>query len=382
MASNDSPPWPELSQSEQTRYSRHLSLPEVGLDGQKLLKASRILVVGMGGLGSPACMYLAAAGVGTLGLVDFDNVELSNLQRQILHSTADVGSPKLNSAERRLAEINPETKIVTHEERLTAKNALAIISNYDIVIDGTDNFSTRYLINDACVLLKRINVYGSIYRFEGQASVFAPGTGPCYRCLFPDPPPPDAVPNCAEGGVLGVMAGTIGVLQSTEAIKCVLGLGNTLVGRLLLYDALAMRFDILKISRKSSCAVCGDAPTITELTETRYQCGPLTADHDQSQISAKDLQERLLRSTPVVIIDVRNEDEFKLNRIEGSLLIPLSELPQRIDELDPASEIVVYCQSGARSAQAMRLLKTNSFNNVKSLSGGLLAWTTESGSKI
>ena len=377
MASIEGRSLPELSQSDQLRYSRHILLPEVGVEGQQLLKDSRILVVGLGGLGSPASIYLAAAGIGTIGLVDFDSADLSNLQRQILHSTADVGLPKMKSAQRRLAEINPETVVIAHEERLSAENALEIIANYDIIIDGTDNFTTRYLINDACVLLKKTNIYGSIYRFEGQASVFAPGIGPCYRCLFPDPPPPDAVPNCAEGGVLGVMAGTIGVFQATEAIKCILKIGTSMVGRLLLYDALAMRFDVLNVSRNRSCAICGEAPTITELSEITYQCNQIDSDHDRSQISAKALNDRITHGPAVVIVDVRNPDEFQLSRIEGSILIPLSELPQRLSELNQDAEIVVYCKMGGRSNQAMNLLKSNGFNKVMSLSGGILAWKAE-----
>jgi len=373
---------PQLSQSEKTRYSRHLILPEVGLDGQRRLKASRVLIVGAGGLGSPAAMYLAAAGIGTVGIVDFDNIDLSNLQRQILHSTIDIGASKCKSAKQRLAEINPEIEIVTHEERISADNISRLVSQYDVVIDATDNFATRYLINDACVLLSKPNVYGAIYRFEGQASVFLPGAGPCYRCLFPDPPQIDAVPNCAEGGVLGVLAGIIGVIQATEAIKLVLQIGTGLVGRLLVYDALEMRFDTVKIKRTAGCHLCGDSPTITSITESAFSCAVPTATDDTTsdrvnEISAADLNTRLNNGEQIFLLDVRNIEEHQLCHLPGCTLIPLRELPTRLDALDSSQEIVVYCKAGARSSSARQLLTERGFTRVKHLTGGILAWINE-----
>jgi sulfur-carrier protein adenylyltransferase/sulfurtransferase len=367
---------PELSGSERTRYSRHIILPEVGSDGQRRLKAAKVLIVGAGGLGSPSSLYLAAAGIGTLGLVDFDEVDLSNLQRQILHGVEDVGTKKLDSARKRLAQINPEIKVQCHAQRLSAENAMRIIGDYDVVLDGTDNFSTRYLINDACVLAKKPSVYGSIYRFEGQASVFVPYEGPCYRCLFPEPPPADAVPNCAEGGVLGVLAGLIGTIQATETIKLILGLGNSLAGRLLLYDALEMRFDTLNVRRNPSCPICGENPTIRTLSETVVQCATADGAAEVQEILTGELAERL-KAKKVRLLDVRNPEEYELCRIEGSLLIPLKELEERINELNPADEVVVYCKSGMRSNKAAQLLTQKGFKNIKSLQGGILAWIRE-----
>lgn len=360
---------PELSSSEKTRYSRHIILPEVGLEGQRRLKAAKVLVIGAGGLGSPSALYLAAAGVGTIGLVDFDNVDMSNLQRQILHTVDEVGKSKLDSAKRRLGSINPEVEVVLHKQRLDAGNAMELISQYDVVVDGTDNFSTRYLVNDACVISEKPNVYGSIYRFEGQASVFLPYEGPCYRCIFPDPPPPDAVPNCAEGGVLGVLAGVIGTLQATETIKMILSLGNCLVGRLLLYDALEMRFDTLNIKRNPDCPLCGMNPTIKELKETVVQC-----ETQVIEIDTRQLAERLQK---VRLLDVRNPEEYEICKIQGSELIPLPQLQERLGELDPAAETIVYCKSGMRSKKAAELLLDRGFKNVKSLHGGILAWINE-----
>jgi molybdopterin/thiamine biosynthesis adenylyltransferase/rhodanese-related sulfurtransferase len=372
---------PDLTQSEKIQYSRHLMLPEVGLEGQRRLKASRLLIIGAGGLGSPAAMYLAAAGVGTIGIVDFDNIDLSNLQRQILHSSDDIGSSKCQSAKHRMAQINPNIDIVVHEEKVSADSIEKLVGQYDVVIDGTDNFATRYLINDACVLLNKPNVYGAIYRFEGQASVFVPKAGPCYRCLFPDPPPPDAVPNCAEGGVLGVLAGIIGVIQATEAIKLVLNLGTSLVGRLLIYDALEMRFDKVNIKRNANCHLCGDNPTITSVVETNFACAPTTValgTYTVSEgISAVDLNCRLGKGEKIFLLDVRNPEEHLLCHLPGSSLIPLPDLPKRLSELDSGEEIIVYCKSGARSRSAMQLLREAGFSRVKGLTGGILAWIAE-----
>lgn len=366
---------PELTQRELTRYSRHLILPEVGVEGQRRLKAARVLVVGAGGLGSPVCLYLAAAGVGTIGIVDFDTVDLSNLQRQILHSTDDVGSSKLKSAQKRLGAMSPDVKVVPHEEKLDATNAHRIIKQYDVVVDGTDNFATRYLINDACVFAKKPNVHGSIFRFEGQASVFAPDAGPCYRCLFPDPPPPDAVPNCAEGGVLGVLAGVIGSIQATEAIKVILGLGETLTGRLLIYDALEMRFDFLTLPRDPACPICGDAPTIKTLEDTVVSCAAAVAPPaDANDVSPAQLKTALSTASPPFVLDVRNPEEYALCKIDGAVLIPLPQLADRLRELDREADIVVHCKSGIRSRKAAELLASKGFKHVRNLRGGILAW--------
>jgi len=378
---------PELTASERLRYSRHLILPEVGLEGQQKLKAGGVLIIGAGGLGSPAGMYLAAAGVGKIGIVDFDKIDLSNLQRQILHATVDVGTSKCASAKKRMQEINPEIEIVVHEELVSQANIEALVKQYDVVIDATDNFSTRYLINDACVLGRKPNIYGAIYRFEGQASVFAPGQGPCYRCLFPTPPPPDTVPNCAEGGVLGVLAGVIGVLQATEAIRILIGMGTGLIGRLMLYDAMEMRFDTVNIKRNADCPICGDKPTITSVVDTAFSCAPSSADtavdsasaQAVEEITAINLNQRLKNGDKFLLLDVRNPEEYILCSIPGSTLIPLPELEKRMKEfkLDEEKEIVVYCKSGARSRRAMGMLQDAGCKKVKNLTGGILAWIAE-----
>ena len=374
---------PALSTDELKRYSRHLILPEVGVEGQQRLKAARVLCVGAGGLGSPLALYLAAAGVGTLGLVDFDVVDASNLQRQILHSTNDVGRKKLDSAEEKLTALNPAVRVVKHETRLTSANALEILSGYDIVADGTDNFPTRYLVNDACVLLGKPNVYGSIFRFEGQASVFATKGGPCYRCLYPEPPPPGMVPNCAEGGVLGILPGLVGVIQATEVIKLILGKGETLVGRLLLVDALEMRFRELKLKRNAECPVCGDRPTVTALMDYEQFCG-LTPENKEEkatmngvpQVSVKQLKQRLDAGEQVQLLDVREAYEYQIANIGGTL-IPLNEVPQRLAELDREREVVVMCRSGARSQRVAEFLQQAGYAKVANLSGGILAWSAE-----
>jgi adenylyltransferase/sulfurtransferase len=369
----------ELSANEISRYSRHLILPEVGPDGQKRLKAARILLIGAGGLGSPLGLYLAAAGVGRIGLVDFDVVDFSNLQRQILHGTPDVGRPKLQSARDRLQAINPEVEIDAYETALTSRNAREILAPYDIVIDGTDNFPTRYLVNDACVLLGKPNVYGSIFRFDGQASVFYPPHGPCYRCLYPEPPPPGEVPSCAEGGVLGVLPGLIGCIQATEAIKLILGKGEPLIGRLLLYDALTLRFREFKVKRNPRCPLCGESPIITDLVDYEQFCGvrreePVPMPSADQEMTVEELKRRLDQNEPVFILDVRNPEEYQLCRIPGSTLIPLGDLPQRYGELDPSREIVVHCKSGMRSARAAQFLRGQGFINIKNLTGGIRAW--------
>ncbi len=367
---------PSLSHQEITRYSRHLIMPEVGLEGQQKLKAARVLCIGAGGLGSPATLYLAAAGVGTIGLVDFDVVDFSNLQRQILHGTSDVGRRKLESAAETLSDVNPGVKIETYEAALSSENALEILQSYDIVIDGTDNFPTRYLVNDACVLLGKPNVYGSIFRFEGQASVFAVKDGPCYRCLYSEPPPPGLVPSCAEGGVLGVLPGIIGTIQATEAIKLIIGAGHTLVGRLLLFDALGMRFRELKLRRNPECPVCGDHPTIHELIDYKEFCGvgPEEEVATGIDITAEELKAKLDRGENVFILDVREPQEYQINRIPGSTLIPLGELPQRVHELDSSREIVVHCKTGPRSGRAVEFLRAAGFRRVWNLKRGITGW--------
>jgi adenylyltransferase/sulfurtransferase len=368
---------PELTRDEIARYSRHLIMPEVGVEGQRRLKAARILCIGAGGLGAPASMYLAAAGVGTLGLVDFDTVDASNLHRQIIYGISDVGKRKLESATTRLQTLNPDLHVITHEGALTSKNALDILRHYDVVIDGTDNFQTRYLVNDACVLLGKPNVYGSIFRFDGQASVFAAHDGPCYRCIYPEPPPPGLVPSCAEGGVLGVLPGIIGVIQATEAIKLVLGAGAPLVGRLLLYDALSMTFRQLKLRRDPGCPVCGDSPTIRELIDYDAFCGVTPQQPATStvpSIGVRELKERLDRNEDVSLIDVREPNEYDICRIPGSKLIPLGQLAGRVNELDRTREIVVHCKMGGRSAKAVAQLQQLGFPRVLNLTGGILAW--------
>jgi molybdopterin/thiamine biosynthesis adenylyltransferase/rhodanese-related sulfurtransferase len=371
----------ELSPQEVARYSRHLIMPEVALEGQKRLKASHILLIGAGGLGSPLGLYLAAAGIGRIGLVDFDVVDFSNLQRQVLHGTPDVGRPKLQSAKDRLEAINPGVRIDLYETRLTSSNALAIFEPYDVIIDGTDNFPTRYLVNDACVLLKKPNVYGSIFRFDGQASVFHPPHGPCYRCLYPEPPPPGEVPSCAEGGVLGILPGLIGCIQATEAIKLLLGNGSPLVGRLLLYDALQMKFQEFKVRRNPKCPMCGDKPTISKLIDYEQFCGmrgqeapvPAAADNQQ-ETTVEELKRRLDSGEKLFVLDVRNPEEYQICRIPGSTLIPLPQLPQRFQELDKDREIVIHCKSGMRSLKAQQFLRGQGFENTRNLKGGILAW--------
>ena len=370
-----------LTQPEVARYSRHLIMPEVALDGQKRLKSARVLLIGAGGLGSPLGLYLAAGGIGCIGLVDFDVVDFSNLQRQVLHGTPDVGRPKLQSAKERLQAINPEVQIELYETRLTSANALDILQRYDIVIDGTDNFPTRYLVNDACVLLKKPNIYGSIFRFDGQASVFYAPQGPCYRCLYPEPPPPGEVPSCAEGGVLGILPGLIGCIQATETVKLILGKGSPLIGRLLLYDALQMTFQEFKVRRNPKCPVCGDSPSITQLIDYEQFCGlrgqeapgPAAPD-SQSETTVEELKRRLDRHENVFILDVRNPEEYQICRLPGSTLIPLPELPKRFRELDQEREIVVHCKSGMRSQKAQQFLRGQGFRAIKNLKGGILAW--------
>lgn len=372
------PPQVELSNEEIKRYSRHLIMPEVALQGQKKLKAASVLCIGAGGLGSPLALYLAAAGIGRIGLVDFDVVDFSNLQRQILHSTRDVGRPKLESAREKLEGINPHVRVETHETRLTSQNALELFGQYDIIADGTDNFPTRYLVNDACVLTGKPNVYGSIFRFEGQASVFAVPGGPCYRCLYPEPPPPGLVPSCAEGGVLGILPGLVGVMQATEVVKLVLGKGEPLVGRLLLFDALGMRFRELKLRKNPNCPVCGERPSIRELIDYEQFCGL----HEETQpelgaqweIEAEELKKELEEGKEVFILDVRNPEEYQICRIPGSHLIPLGELVGRLPELDSARDIVVHCKSGMRSAQAIEMLRQAGFRKLRNLRGGITAW--------
>jgi sulfur-carrier protein adenylyltransferase/sulfurtransferase len=369
----------ELSNAEIARYSRHLILPEVGLDGQKKLKAGSVLCIGAGGLGSPAALYLAAAGVGRIGIVDFDAVDASNLQRQILHGTPDVGRSKLQSAKTRLTALNPEVRVETFETRLTSANALELFEGYDVILDGTDNFATRYLVNDACVLLRIPNAYGSIFRFEGQASVFATEGGPCYRCLYPEPPPPGLVPSCAEGGVLGVLPGVIGTIQATESIKLILGAGSTLIGRLLLYDAWGMRFRELKLRRDPACPVCGDHPTIKQLIDYEEFCGvspASTAAPSVPETTVEELKARIDAKAPIYLLDVREPHEYQIARIPGSTLIPLGQLGSRYGELPPASEgreIIVHCKSGVRSAKAVNLLKEHGIE-ARNLKGGILAW--------
>jgi adenylyltransferase/sulfurtransferase len=372
-----------FSQNEIQRYSRHLIMPEVGMTGQKKLKSASILLIGAGGLGSPLGLYLAAAGIGRLGLVDFDVVDHSNLQRQVLHTTADVGRPKLQSAAEHLQAINPEVALDLYETHISSANAMELMEPYDIVIDGTDNFPTRYLVNDACVLLGKPNVYGSIFRFDGQASVFHPPHGPCYRCLFPEPPPPGMVPSCAEGGVLGILPGTIGVIQATEAVKLILGTGKSLIGRLMIYDALDMTFREMKIRRNPECPLCGENPTIKELIDYEQFCGIPSQQEDTSlsepnwEISVSDLHAQIQGDPKPFILDVRNPVEYEICKLPESVLIPLSQLPQRTGELDPNQEIIVHCKTGQRSAQAVEFLREAGFQKVKNLLGGIEAWAEE-----
>ena len=371
-----------LSQAEMLRYSRHLVLPEVGLKGQRRLKAASALIVGAGGLGSPLALYLTAAGVGRIGLVDFDRVDVSNLQRQVLYGSSSVGRDKLEAARERLEDLNPEVGVETHATRLTSANALGILGGYDVVLDGTDNFPTRYLVNDACALLGKPNVHGSVFRFEGQASVFDAARGPCYRCLYPDPPPPGLVPTCAEGGVLGVLPGVIGVIQGIEAIKLILGRGETLIGRLLLFDAMAMSFRELTLRKDPDCPLCGTRPTITGLVDYEQFCGlspteQALAEATRWEIGARELKSRLDRGEPVVLVDVREPHEAALARIEGATLVPLRSLPGRIAELDRDREIVLLCHHGQRSMRALELLRESGFAQLKSLRGGIDAWSRD-----
>ena len=370
-----------LSKEEITRYSRHLIMPEVGMDGQLKLKQAKVLCIGTGGLGAPLGLYLAAAGVGRIGLVDFDKVDLSNLQRQILFDTNDIGRPKIEAATNRLRNLNPDIQIDNFETRLTSENALDILKDYDIVVDGTDNFPTRYLVNDACVILGKPNVYGSIFRFEGQITIFGYPGGPCYRCLYPEPPPPGLVPSCAEGGVLGVLPGIVGAIQAAETLKLIIGKGESLVGRLLLFDALAMRFRELKLRKNPECPVCGEYPTITKLIDYEEFCG-IRGEESASpaqavpEISPRELKSRLDRGDDLFILDVREPHEYQICNLDGHL-IPLGELSRRVNELDSSREIVAHCRSGKRSAEAVEFLRSAGFRKVLNLKGGILAWSDE-----
>src|SRR3954454_13617801 len=379
-------PLPTLTNDEVKRYSRHLIMPEVGVDGQRKLKAAKVLCIGAGGLGSPVAMYLAAAGVGTIGLVDFDVVDFSNLQRQILHFTPDVGKPKLQSAKEKLHALNPEIEIRTHEVALSSQNALQLFEPYDVIVDGTDNFPTRYLVNDACVILGKPNAYGSIFRFEGKASVFATKDGPCYRCLYPEPPPPGLVPSCAEGGVLGILPGLVGVIQATEAIKLILGAGEPLIGRLLMVDALAMSFRTLKLRKNPECPACGAHPTIKELIDYEQFCGIPAARHEDPAVNANDmppeeLKRRLDAGEDLFVLDVREPNEYQIANL-GGYLIPLGDLPKRVNELDSSREIVAHCKMGGRSAKAVDFLRQAGFKKVRNLAGGINAWSEKVDPKV
>ena len=373
----------ELSNEEIRRYSRHLILPEVGLAGQKKIKSTSVLCIGAGGLGSPIAMYLAAAGVGRLGLVDFDTVDFSNLQRQILHGTDDVGRLKGESARDTIKSINPGVEVVLHSVRLSSENAMDIIRQYAVVVDGTDNFPTRYLTNDACVLLKKPNVYGSIFRFEGQASVFAPHLGgPCYRCLYPEPPPPGMVPSCAEGGVLGVLPGIVGCIQATEILKLAIGKGTSLIGRLLLFNALDMKFKELKLRRDPQCPLCGDHPTIKELIDYEQFCGiptePVNPASNPDEVTVQDMRKALDDAKlGIKVIDVREPDEHQITHIAGVPLHPLSSLPQTFTNLDPNTQYYIHCKSGVRSMKALKFLREQGFKYTKSVKGGINAWSDE-----
>jgi len=371
----------QLSRDEILRYSRHLIMPEVGMEGQLKLKAARVLCVGTGGLGSPLALYLAAAGIGKLGIVDFDVVDYTNLQRQVIHGTSDVGRPKLHSARETIQDINPNVAVETYETRLTSENALDIIRDYDIVADGTDNFPTRYLVNDACVLLGKPNVYGSIFRFEGQASVFYAKEGPCYRCLYPEPPPAGLVPSCAEGGVLGVLPGIIGCIQALQTIKLILGKGQTLIGRLLLFDALNLKFRELKLRKNPECPICGQNPTVTKLIDYEEFCGIRGEEYvpptKVPEITPGDVKKMMDEQKPFVLIDVREPHEYQICSIPGSKLVPLGEIPRRMHELNSADDIVVHCRSGMRSAQAVEFLMKSGFRKIRNLKGGILAWSDQ-----
>jgi len=365
----------QLSNEERVRYSRHLTMPEVGIDGQRRLKAAHVLCIGAGGLGSPSALYLAAAGVGTIGIVDFDDVDLSNLQRQILHGTKDIGRSKLESARDRLRDANPNIEVELHECRFSSENASELVARYDLVVDGSDNFPTRYLSNDVCVFARRPNIYGSIFRFDGQSTVFAPHLGgPCYRCLFPEPPAPGTIPNCAEAGVLGVLPGIIGMVQAIEAIKLILGVGEPLIGRLLHFEALKMKFRELKLRRDPQCPVCGDAPTITAPIDYEQFCGIAA---DVPAISVHDLKRKRDAREAIQLIDVREPFEFEIARIDGAKLIPLGQLANRLHELKQNGQTVVHCHTGMRSAQAVQMLRQTGFTNVYNLEGGIDAWANE-----
>ncbi len=371
---------PNLSHEEILRYSRHLLIPDVGLEGQRKLKASAVLVIGTGGLGSPVALYLAAAGIGHIGLVDYDVVDSSNLQRQVIHGTASIDKLKVKSARERMLDLNPAIQVEIYNEPFTSKNALSIAKEYDLLIDGTDNFPTRYLTNDVCVMLGIPNIYGSIFRFDGQVSVFDAQKGPCYRCLFPEPPPPGLVPSCAEGGVLGVLPGTIGTLQATEALKVLLGIGEPLIGKLLLYDALDMSFDFVKLRKNPKCKVCSVEPEITELIDYEAFCGVPSYDHDEGavggdwDITALELADRLKTGRHIRLIDVREPHELQISHLEGAELIPLGEMAGRMAELDSAEDIVLFCKAGTRSARALELLASAGFRKIKNLKGGINAW--------
>jgi adenylyltransferase/sulfurtransferase len=378
-----SPASTKLNNQEILRYSRHLIMPEVTLDGQKRLKAAKVLCIGTGALGSPITMYLAAAGVGTIGLVDFDIVDFTNLQRQIVHRTSSVGKPKLDSAVSTLTDINPFVKLIKHETMVTSDNALDIIKDYDLVIDGTDNFPTRYLVNDACVLLGKPNVYGSIFRFEGQMTVFYAKEGPCYRCLYPEPPPPGLVPSCAEGGVFGVLPGVIGCLQAVEAIKLILGVGKPMIGRLLLFNAMGLTFKELKLRKNPDCPICSDHPTITELIDYQAFCGIGRGNEEEvaldasEEISAKELAAKLADDPALILVDVREPHEYAIARIPRATLVPLGTIPERLHQFDTADEIVLHCKSGKRSAEALQLMKKAGFKKLKNLKGGIIAWAND-----
>lgn len=375
----------ELSKAEMERYSRHLIMPEFGIESQKKLKQASVLLVGMGGLGAPSSMYLAAAGIGRMGILDFDVVDDSNLHRQVIYATDDVGKRKLDAAEARLKGINPYIEIVKHDEMLSSENALRIFENYDIIVDGTDNFPTRYLVNDACILLGKPNAYGSIFRFEGQVSVFGAKEGPCYRCLYPEPPPPGLVPSCAEGGVLGILPGIVGMMQATEAVKLITGIGEPLVGRLVLYDALAMKFRELKLKKDPECPVCGENPTVTELIDYQEFCGIPSVqeepfvEEDSDEITVTQLNAKILGQDQPFILDVREPHEVNISNLDNTTLIPLGQLPARVSELEAHkdSEIVIMCRSGVRSLKAMYFLRDLGFAKAKNLKGGILAWADE-----
>lgn len=373
-----------LSPEEFIRYSRHLSLPEVGIEGQKKIKSAKILVVGAGGLGSPVALYLAAAGVGTIGMVDFDVVDESNLQRQVLFGMEQIGKSKLQSAEERLKNLNPYTKINLHEVALSSENALDIIKNYDIVVDGTDNFPTRYLVNDACVILGKPNVYGSIYRFDGQVSVFNYDSGPCYRCLYSSPPPPNLVPSCAEGGVLGVLPGIIGTMQANETLKLILDIGEPMVGRFLLFDALTFEFSELKIQKNDACAVCSDNPSVTKLIDYKQFCGVDSVAHkiDYEEMGVTELDKLLKNGSSPTIIDVREEFELEISKIDGAMHIPMNQVPKRLEELNPDNEYVVMCRTGVRSSQICEFLSNQNFRSVANLTGGINEWAKKIDSSL